>query len=354
MKITFLLTGPGDKPIGGFKVVYEYANGLVRHGHQVTVVHPALARIDTSRIKRLEKGLRFLRRKLDKSYRPDTWFTLDERVNLLWVPSLAARHVPDGDALVATAWTTAEWAAAYPVSKGRRYYLLQHLETWAAAEQRIMATWRLPLHKIVIARWLQQIAQNLGEQATYIPNGLDFKAFGIDVPLENRAPKTVMMLYHKADWKGSADGLAALKQVQAEVPDLQAIFFGIEPRPENLPSWISYFQTPPQKLLRELYNRAGIFIGPSWTEGWGLPPAEAMICGCSVALTDNGGHREFAQHEVTALLSPPKDPPTLAANIKRLIQDQELRSRLARAGSAYIQNFTWDKSVTQFEQTLSA
>jgi glycosyltransferase involved in cell wall biosynthesis len=354
MKITFLLTGPGDKPIGGFKVVYEYANGLVRRGHQVTVVHPALARVDTPRIKYLEKGLRFLRRKLDRSYRPDPWFTLDERVNLLWVPSLAARHIPDGDALVATAWTTAEWAAAYPASKGRRYYLLQHLETWAAAEQRIMATWRLPLHKIVIARWLQQIAQDLGEQATYIPNGLDFRAFGTDVPLESRSPKTVMMLYHKADWKGSADGIAALKQVQADVPDLQAIFFGIEPRPEHLPSWISYFQTPPQKLLRELYNRASVFIGPSWTEGWGLPPAEAMICGCAVALTDNGGHREFAQHEVTALLSPPKDPPALAVNVKRLIQDRELRSRLARAGNAYIQNFTWDKSVTHFEQTLSA
>lgn len=352
MKITFLLTGPGDKPIGGFKVVYEYANGLVARGHQVSVVHPARARVDLPWLKRVEKSLRYLRRKLDGSYRADSWFRLDERVNVLWTPSLDPKYIPDADAVIATAWTTAEWAARYPASKGRRYYLLQHLETWAAGERRIMDTWRLPLHKIVIARWLQQVAEDMGEQATYIPNGLDFSAFGIDRPIEDREPASALMLYHKADWKGSADGIAALESVHREIPELKAAFFGIEPRPAGLPEWISYHRTPPQLQLRELYNRAAVFVGPSWTEGWGLPPAEAMICGCAVALTDNGGHREFAQHEVTALLSPPKDPAALAANIKRLITDGTLRQKIARAGHDHIQIFRWDKSVAQLEQTL--
>ncbi|MGA9855950.1 MAG: glycosyltransferase family 4 protein [Gammaproteobacteria bacterium] len=352
MKITFLLTGPGDTPIGGFKVVYEYANGLVRRGHQVTVVHPAQARIDTARIKYFEKRLRYLRRKLDSSYRPHSWFDLDERVRLLWTPSLHARYIPDGHALVATAWSTAEWAAAYPLSKGRRYYLLQHLETWAAEKHRVLDTWRLPFHKIVIALWLQRIAQDMGEQATYIPNGLDFRAFGIDIPPEVRSSKTVMMLFHKADWKGSADGIAALNQVKDDIADLKAVFFGIESRPQELPMWVEYHKMPSQKLLRELYNRASIFIGPSWTEGWGLPPAEAMLCGCAVALTDNGGHREFAQQNITALLSAPRDPPALATNIKQLVQNPELRLRLARMGNKYVQRFHWDKSITRFEQAL--
>jgi glycosyltransferase involved in cell wall biosynthesis len=77
-----------------------------------------------------------------------------------------------------------------------------------------------------------------------------------------------------------------------------------------------------------------------------------MACGCAVAAVDNGGHREFAQHESTALLSPPKDAAALAGNILRLVQDPDLRMRIAQAGNAYIRNFTWDKSVNLFEKAI--
>ena len=47
LRITFVLPFAGTYPCGGPKVVYEYANGLTRKGHLVTVVHPALTRADT-------------------------------------------------------------------------------------------------------------------------------------------------------------------------------------------------------------------------------------------------------------------------------------------------------------------
>jgi glycosyltransferase involved in cell wall biosynthesis len=351
MRINFLLPGHGEKPGGGIKVVYEYANGLARRNHDVTVIHPARLEIDTPIIKRPEKMWRFLRRKAGGSYRPDEWFVVDKRVHLKWVPSLHSRYIPPADITVATACATAEWLAGYPPEKGRPYYLIQGYETFSVPEKRLMATWRLPFGKIVVSRWLQKMAEEIGESAVYIPDGIDFKAFGIDVEIEKRPSCSIAMMYHKAESKGWVDGLAAFSRIHAQMPNLRVMIFGLE-SPEIFPDYISYYKNPAQDRLRRLYNEAAIFVAPSWIEGWGLPPAEAMACGCAVAAADNGGHREFAQHETTALLSPPKDPSALAQNILRLIQNDELRLRIARAGNAHIQNFTWDKSVAAFEHEI--
>jgi glycosyltransferase involved in cell wall biosynthesis len=352
MKINFLLPGRGEKPGGGFKVVYEYANGLSRRGHDVSLIHPARLEINTPFSKRPEKMWRFLRRKIDGSYRPDKWFAVDEKVRLRWVPSLHSRHIPSAEIIVATACATAEWLAGYPPEKGNPYYLIQGYETFSVSEDRLLATWHLPFKKIVVSKWLQNKAEEIGESAFYIPNGIDFRAFGIEVDIQQRSPAVVAMMYHKAESKGWADGLAALERIQSEVPDLRLLLFGLENPPAGLPDYIRYFKNPGQSTLRRLYNGAAVFIAPSWFEGWGLPPAEAMACGCAVAAVDNSGHREFARHEVTAMLSPAKDPAALAGNILRLIQDENLRLRIARAGNAHIRNFTWDKAINALEQAM--
>ena len=115
-----------------------------------------------------------------------------------------------------------------------------------------------------------------------------------------------------------------------------------------------YVRKPSQIELRRLYNEAAVFVGPSWSEGWPLPPAEAAQCGAALCLTDIGGHREYAVQEETALLSPAKDPEALSRNILRLIMDSNLRTRVAKAGNEYIRRFTWDRAVTAMENCLKA
>jgi len=345
MRIVFLLPGPGCSPVGGFKVVYEYANWLAARGAQVSVIHPARLALDLPFAAYPRLALRYAIRRVNQKYRPDSWFDIHPAVRLKWTPSLHPRHVPDADIVVATAWETAEWAAAYPATKGVGHYLIQHLETWSGAKDQVMSTWRLPLRKVVIARWLQDIARGQGEAALYIPNGLDFSAFGQDVAAGDRNAKNLLMLYHLRDWKGSADGLAAVARVRESIPDIHLTLFGIYPRPEGLPAGIDYHQSPSQPLLRRLYNEAAIFIAPSWVEGWGLPPAEAMMSGCCVVATDIGGHREYAVPDETALLSPPREPQALAANILRAVEDRELRLRVAESGRRHIQQFTWARAA---------
>lgn len=349
MHVCFVLPGYRQSPVGGFKVVYEYANGLVERGHDVTLIHAAISIQHAPLTHRIKMGIRFIQRRIDQGYKPDDWFEIDKRVKLLWVTSPAEKYVPDAEIIVATAWQTAEWIASYPEKKGHKYYLIQSQETWAGEDTRVMATWKLPLHKIVIARWLENIAGELGEAVDYIPNGLDFQSFGIDVPLEKRNPATVIMLYHLAEWKGSKEGLQALKMAKKTVPELHVNLFGVPTCPAGLPDWIHYHQTPSPVILRGLYNSSAIIIAPSRVEGWGLVPSEGLANGCALAATDIGGHKEFALHEQTALISPPQNPSALAKNIERLILDRAVRLRLACAGHKYIQQFTWEKAVTKIE-----
>jgi glycosyltransferase involved in cell wall biosynthesis len=237
--------------------------------------------------------------------------------------------------------------------KGRKYYLVQHFEQWGGPHHRVLASWRLPLTKVVTSCWLEEAGRELDEPSYYVPNGLEFRSSGIEPPPAQRPPASVGRLHHPYDSKGSRDGLAALHSARSSVPGLRAELFGTAPRPAGLPEWISYHENPPQSELRALYNRAAIFLSPSWAEGWPLPPAEALACGCALVCTDIGGHREYAVDGVTALLSAPKQPGELARNVVRLARDPELRSALSARGHEAIKQFTWERAIDKLATVLT-
>lgn len=352
MKITFILPGPGNVPVGGFKIVYEYANRLAARGHRIVVVHQALRRSDHSFAYRTWRRLRYWERLVSKSYRPDGWFALRPDIRVLWVPTYEARYVPPGDVVVATSWETAEAVAVYPVVKGNKAYFIQHHEAWSGETARVEATWALPLRKVVISRWLQNEVAASGEAARLVPNALDADEFGLDLRPSERDPHSVLMPYHRAEWKGTADGLFAICRLREKHPLIDLQMFGVGIRPPNLPRWVRYHRNPKRQLLRALYNEAAIFVGPSWDEGWGLPASEAMLCGAAAAITDNRGHAEFARHGRNALLSSPRDPGSLADNVEKLLVDRELRVRLANQAALDMSAFSWPESVANMEAFL--
>lgn len=358
MRVTFLLPGYPWRPVGGFRVVYQYANDLAARGHTATVVHP---RRMLNYSPPAPSGLRTrlalqagrVRNALAKP--KVRWNPIDQRVAMLYVPDPADRHVPDADAVVATAWQTAEYVAQYPRPKGARFYLIQHYETWSGPQARVDATWRTDLKKIVIARWLHEKGLELGvprSDMIHIPNGIDHSRFRVSLPVEGRGA-SVAMLASPLEWKGTDDGVRALEAARRRSPELRALFFGTCAKPKGLPAWISYFRDPPQTFLIErIYNACSIYLCPSFAEGWALPPAEAMACGCALVSTDIGGVRDYAEHGATALLSPVGDPATLAENLHQLLADPARREAMALAGGRRIQGFTWQRSTDLLEEFL--
>lgn len=356
MKITFVLPGGARNPSGGFKIVYEYANHLSRAGHTITLIHLAYvgSAIERHPAASLRRALsRYISRLLTLRWKPGRWFTLDSNIDSRWVPLIHPAFIPDADVIVATLWLTAEQVHKLPDAKGKKFYLVQGIETWGGADERVKETWRLPLKKISISKWIQTELRKEGVESTYIPNGLDFEKFGIDTPISERNPAHVSMLYSSLPVKGSNDGIAALIAARQMNPAITAEAFGVPPRPECLPEWISYRQTPTQSELRATYNRSALFIAPSLSEGWGLTASEAMQCGAAVIATRIGGHEEFCTHMETAILCEPSNVTELADAITLLSQDHVLRERLSAHGHASIARFTWESSVDSLLQAMT-
>jgi glycosyltransferase involved in cell wall biosynthesis len=360
MRITFVLPGYARDPIGGVRVVYNYANGLVELGHDVAVVHVARFRkrpglTDGRPRRQLEEivgGWRDVRRGAPSEV---SWQAIDPRVDLHYVHTLTPGSVPDGDVVVATAWQTADAVAALPRAKGIGWYLIQHHETWSGRARRVDATWRLPVRKVFIAPWLHQRADAMGLGAIHrVPGAIDTGKFHLVSPIEGRQPR-VAMLSSEWAWKGRDDGVAALEAARGRVPALEAVLFGAGPRPAGLPSWIEYVQDPPQTVLvDDVYNRAAIYLCPSHAEGWHLPPAEAMACGAAVVSTRIDGVADYALEDRTALLAPVGEAKALAAHVVELLDDEARRAALAHAGHAHIQQFTWEASTAALADVFAS
>jgi len=348
MRITFILPGYPWKPGGGAKIVYEIANNLVKRGYQVNIVHPRNIG-PTDNIKAMIRNWR------DTLLKPRiNWVAIDPRVNLLFVAEPTAAHIPDADFVFATYTPLAEYVLNYPAAKGKKCYLFQHNEFWFAKEK-LAAIWRSDLLKVVVSRWLAEIGQAFGaKDIYYIPDAIDQGLFRVTKPIAGR-PLRVSMLFSRWAWKGSADGVKALEEAKQKLPALAAVLFGIDKRTSAIPKWIEYYQAPaPKDLVENIYNGSSIHLCPSHSEGFALPPAEALACGCALASTDCGGNRDYAEDGVTALLSPPKEPAALARNILRLAADEALRARLAKAGGQRIEQFNWQRVADLYEKFFAA
>ena len=74
-----------------------------------------------------------------------------------------------------------------------------------------------------------------------------------------------------------------------------------------------------QVALGREYDASRVFVVGSWFEGFSQPGLEALACGVPLVTTDNGGCREYAANEETALVVPPRDPQSMASAIRRLL-----------------------------------
>ena len=94
--------------------------------------------------------------------------------------------------------------------------------------------------------------------------------------------------------------------------------------------------------LPDLYRAADAFVYPSLYEGFGLPPVEAMACGCPVISSTRGSLAEVVGD--AAAIVDPEDVPSIVTQLQRVATDHELRNRLHAAGLAQARKFDWDRT----------
>jgi len=101
----------------------------------------------------------------------------------------------------------------------------------------------------------------------------------------------------------------------------------------------------PEQDLPALYSGALCFVYPSYFEGFGLPPLEAMQCGTPVIVGNRTSLPEVVGN--AALLVDPFDVEALAAAIERVIGNSDLRADLSVKGLARAKLFEWRETARQ-------
>lgn len=341
-------------PIGGFKVVYEYANFLVKKNHLVNIVHSLTLR----QTKMPKNPLKIIRRLggilisyLNRNH--IDWFSIDKRINMIYINEPIEKNVPDADIIIATAWQTADYIKDYSKNKGEKVYLIQDFPPFMGTKAEIFKTWNYDFKSITVSKWLFDMVNDNAKisKIINIPNGLPESIFKNKSNIFND-PFNVLAMYSSGKYKGVDDLIEAFKIAKNKNPKLNFNLYGKEKKPNNLPKWINYHRRISENNLVNLMNKCGIFISSSIAEGFGLPSAEAILCGCSLATTDCGGNRDYAIHKKTALVSKPKNPKALADNLLKLNSDNELRTRLVENGIKLLKDFTWKNSGKTFKNFL--
>ena len=323
------------------RAILTYADRLAARGHEVTLVVPARGRVRAA-----WRNLRGVGPEWVADFRP----------RVAWVPRWDADALPDADVTLATAWQSAAAVAAAPARCGAKFYLVQHYESlYHGAPDVVDATYRLPLRKIVISTWLAEIMRDRFDAASdVLVTPVDRALFHhVDAPATTSRPR-VLMLHHEYAWKGVADGVEAVTRARARVPGLRLVGFGVKPPRERM-AYDEFHANPPQSALAAVYSSCEIYLCPSWDEGLGMPPMEAMACGAALVTYDNGGSRDYARDGETALVARRRDVDDLAQRLVLMVSDDALRTRLAAAGQAYVMTaFDWDRSVARLEALLVA
>jgi glycosyltransferase involved in cell wall biosynthesis len=344
--MTLTLVLPFINLTGGIRVLLDYANWLQAAGHDVTVVYPCWPY--PFQYTRQQQWVEFQHHRRHEGQVP--WFPL--RCRLLRVPLIRSVFLPRADLVVATAWPTAHDVARLHRSRGRKVQIVFHHETGTGPERRIVATYALSYFRIAFSRFVRDSVQRqFGCHVdAVVPNGVDTSLF---FPNGGVEPRSVLFLYHPDPRKGAADGIRALTLLRERMPDVVVRVCGTV-RPDRLPEWMPFEFHPSDDTLRRRYSAATALLYPSRYEGFGLPPLEAMACGCPSITTTVGAVPEFASDGRDALFVPVGDARQMASRLEQVLTDPDLRERLSQAGLETAQRYSLTRVSPMFEKALEA
>jgi glycosyltransferase involved in cell wall biosynthesis len=206
-------------------------------------------------------------------------------------------------------------------------------------------------HVGVISEWVKErVVARLGldaDRVHAIHLGVDHKRFSPDAAVA----RETFLLYPARPWphKNHARLYEAFGLVRAERPELRLVLTGVGHDSTRLPAGVETRGSVSTDELVSLYRRASALVFPSLYEGFGLPPVEAMACGCPVATSNAGSLPEVVGN--AAVRFDPRESESIAGGIlEALGRADELRQR----GFAQAERFTWDATARAHDRVYEA
>jgi len=203
---------------------------------------------------------------------------------------------------------------------------------------------------IVISDWVRaRVIARLGldpERVHAIHLGVDHAAFSPSGVVE-REP---FLYYPARPWphKNHDRLFAAFAMLRAERPELRLVLTGSGHDPASLPAGVETLGDVPLATRVDLYRRAAAVVFPSLYEGFGLPPLEAMACGCPVAVSDAGSLPEVVGD--AAVRFDAEDPAAIAAAVEQAF---ERSAELGALGIERAARFTWEATARAHDRVYA-
>lgn len=107
----------------------------------------------------------------------------------------------------------------------------------------------------------------------------------------------------------------------------------------------------PDDKLVNLYRHARLLVYPSLYEGFGIPPLEAMACGCPAVVSDIGSVREVCGD--AAYYVNPCDVDDIAKGITEILRNDVLRTKLIQRGYERLKLFDWNESAKELMRLIT-
>lgn len=318
---------------------------LVKNGERLDIFLPHGAIVPPSIIARMA-GAQFVYSK--SISRSSIW-------EQLWLPWAARKHLLLSLCNIGPLLQRRQFVAIHdaqfitqPASYSWKFRSWYRLALWVLA--------RVSCELLTVSNFSKIELESLGVaprgKAVVVPNGLDHVHDIVpDLDVLDRhgltAGSFLLMIGSRARHKNVGPVLAALRGKLPEgarivlVGGGNARIFadeGIEPGDDVLMTG----RVTDEELVA-LYQNARAFLFPSLTEGFGLPPAEAMALGCPVIATDRGAVPEVMGD--ACIYVDPSDGAAWVDAARRVWDDPALRADLTAKGLVRAQAWTWDRAA---------
>ena len=187
-----------------------------------------------------------------------------------------------------------------------------------------------------------------------VPNGVEPGRYQRAVPIARYRDGVPNILFvgRMEPRKGLIYLLRAFRKLQRDGVRARLLLVGTGPGEREARRYVLTRQLDDVEFLgrvseaqkAQLFKTADIYVSPATgRESFGIVLLEAMSAGAPIICSDIHGYRGVVRRERDGILVEPGNADALAASIRRLIDDPELRAQLSRAGEERAQLFTWER-----------
>jgi phosphatidylinositol alpha-mannosyltransferase len=192
-----------------------------------------------------------------------------------------------------------------------------------------------------------------------VPNGIDLRTFAPNghVPAAD-GEQSLLFVGQLVPKKGLPTLLEAFERLLDEFPRLRLKVVGDGPlrepcrglMGERARARVEFLGQQHGEPLVELYQSCDVFCAPSiGYESFGITLLEAMAAGKPIVASRIPGYSDVVRDGEEAILHASRDPRDLAAALRRVVTDGELRNRLAAQGRRTVQRYAWPRVAAEIE-----